>query len=237
MSESCLRTAACLDSDALAASRRRELDLPHERAAELGASAVEAIHNRSYRTGAGRQIDISRQIAAAKAARVSIPPDLEFPVRTSPPFPETATLEGDPMYDAHRRRDDYESSDWAILSPHVPVFRTDDGTALEEPWLLSVITCAAPVAKRVGQPRSAELLRARILRVLDIARAWGYESLVLGAWGCGAFGNDPKRTAEDFRSALEGPFTGAFRQVVFAITDWSPERRFLAPFRDTFAHA
>ena len=27
----------------------------------------------------------------------------------------------------------------------------------------------------------------------------------------------------------------AFADVVFAITDWSPERRFLGPFRDVFA--
>jgi uncharacterized protein (TIGR02452 family) len=146
-----------------------------------------------------------------------------------------ATLGGDPMYEAHRRRDDLESSDWAILSPDVPVFRADDGTTLQEPWLLSFITCAAPVASRVGQPRSGDLLEARILRVLAIAAARGYVSLVLGAWGCGAFANDPVRTARDFRAAFEGPFLGAFRHVVFAITDWSPERRFLAPFRDAFA--
>jgi hypothetical protein len=28
---------------------------------------------------------------------------------------------------------------------------------------------------------------------------------------------------------------GAFADVVFAITDWSPERRFLGPFRDLFS--
>jgi uncharacterized protein (TIGR02452 family) len=61
------------------------------------------------------------------------------------------------------------------------------------------------------------------------------ETLVLGAWGCGAFGNDPLRTARDFRSALEGAYAGGFREVVFAITDWSDERRFLGPFRDVFA--
>jgi uncharacterized protein (TIGR02452 family) len=57
---------------------------------------------------------------------------------------------------------------------------------------------------------------------------------VLGAWGCGAFGNDPNRTAVDFREALENEFRGAFFDIVFAITDWSPKRRFLGPFRDVF---
>ncbi|MGE3843072.1 MAG: TIGR02452 family protein, partial [Vicinamibacterales bacterium] len=52
------------------------------------------------------------------------------------------------------------------------------------------------------------------------------------AWGCGAFGNDPERTAADFRDALASEYAGAFDEVVFAITDWSTERRFLGPFRD-----
>jgi uncharacterized protein (TIGR02452 family) len=146
-----------------------------------------------------------------------------------------ATLEGDPMYRAHRLQLRYQSSDWAILSPDVPVFRTDDGTALDAPWPLGFLTCAAPYAPLVGRQRSAELLARRIARVLAIARAFAYDTLVLGAWGCGAFGNDPARTARDFHSALEGDFSGAFREVVFAITDWSPERRYLGPFRDVFA--
>ena len=145
------------------------------------------------------------------------------------------TLNGDPMYAVHRMRPKPDSTDWAIYSPDVPVFRTDDGTALEEPWLLSFITCAAPYAPSVGQPQSGNILQQRIIRVLSIARAYGYEALVLGAWGCGAFGNDPHRTALDFRKALETEFNGAFSDVVFAITDWSKEKRFIGPFCNVFS--
>lgn len=145
------------------------------------------------------------------------------------------TLVGDRMYQAHRKRSRPDSTDWAIYSPDVPVFRADNGRELERPWLLSFITCAAPYAPEMGQPESGDLLQQRIHRVLSIARAFGYSSLVLGAWGCGAFANDPARTARDFRAALEGQFSGAFSHVVFAIVDWSPERRFLRPFRDVFA--
>ena len=59
--------------------------------------------------------------------------------------------------------------------------------------------------------------------------------MVLGAWGCGAFGCDPARTAKDFRRALEGDFEGVFSDIVFAVTDWSTERKFLGPFRDAFS--
>jgi hypothetical protein len=48
--------------------------------------------------------------------------------------------------------------------------------------LLSLITCAAPVASRIGQPESGDLLQKRIHRVLAIAHAFGYSALVLGAW-------------------------------------------------------
>ena len=116
--------------------------------------------------------------------------------------------------------------------PALPVFRTDRGHALVRPWRLCFITAAAPVATRIGQPEAAALLKQRIHRVLAVSRAHGYRTLVLGAWGCGAFGNDPHQTAEDFRAALADEYVGAFRQVLFAISDWSPERRFLGPFRD-----
>jgi uncharacterized protein (TIGR02452 family) len=144
------------------------------------------------------------------------------------------TLVGDRMYDEHRKRPLPDSTDWAIYSPDVPVFRQDDGAELPQPWLLSFLTCAAPYAPAIGQPRAGDLLQQRVHRVLAIARSYGHGALVLGAWGCGAFGNDPQRTAMDFRQALEGEFWGVFSDIVFAITDWSPERRFLGPFRDVF---
>jgi len=145
------------------------------------------------------------------------------------------TLVGDPMYEEHLKRPLPDSTDWAIYSPDVPVFRLDDGTELPHPWLLSFITCAAPYGPTVGQPQSGDLLQKRMHRVLAIARSYGHSTLVLGAWGCGAFGNNPHRTAMDFRQALEDDYSGAFSDIVFAISDWSPERKYLGPFRDVFA--
>jgi uncharacterized protein (TIGR02452 family) len=145
------------------------------------------------------------------------------------------TLVDDPMYQEHRKRPQPDSTDWVIYSPDVPVFRRDDGMEWSHPWVLSFVTCAAPYAPAIGQPQAGDLLQKRIHRVLAIALAYGHATLVLGAWGCGAFANDPYRTATDFRQALENNYSGAFSDIVFAITDWSPERKFLAPFRDVFA--
>lgn len=128
-----------------------------------------------------------------------------------------ATLFGDPMYDFHRDNDPAASSDWAILSPGVPIFRNDAGMECDKPWSLSFLTCAAPYAPAIGRLDAEPMLRQRIHRVLSIARAYQYESLVLGAWGCGAFANDPIQTAKDFRTALEGDFAGAFAHVIFPL--------------------
>ncbi|WP_153555576.1 TIGR02452 family protein [Roseimaritima sediminicola] len=145
------------------------------------------------------------------------------------------TLVADPMYAFHRSNDPAASSDWAILSPNVPVFRDDAGMELDQPWRLSFLTCAAPYAPTIGRRDAEPMLRNRIHRVLSIAQAYEYESLVLGAWGCGVFANDPRQTALDFRAALEGEFAGTFGQVVFAIADWSDNRRFLRPFCEVFS--
>ena len=50
--------------------------------------------------------------------------------------------------------------------------------------------------------------------------------------GCGMFGSDPRATDKVFRGMLEGEFLGGFGEVIFAVTDWSPERKFLGPFAD-----
>jgi uncharacterized protein (TIGR02452 family) len=146
-----------------------------------------------------------------------------------------ATLEGDPMYEAHRKLEiPMASSNWIIRSPSVPVFRKDDGSPEDAPWNLTFLTCAAPFAPHVGQPRSHELLDTRIQRVLEVAASRGHTSLILGAWGCGAFQNDPEVVAGLFRKHLEN-FAGHFREIVFAVTDWSEERRRFGPFARALA--
>ncbi|MBL8743365.1 MAG: TIGR02452 family protein, partial [Myxococcales bacterium] len=44
--------------------------------------------------------------------------------------------------------------------------------------------------------------------------------LVLGAWGCGVFGNDPAMAADSFGTWLESSrFRASFARVVFAVYD------------------
>jgi hypothetical protein len=96
-----------------------------------------------------------------------------------------------------------------IYSPDVPVFRSDDGDLLEKPYNVSIITSPAVYAERVQLERRNEILPAmwsRILKVLSVGLLHGHDSIVLGAWGCGAFGNDPLEIAKLFHRALEENF-------------------------------
>ena len=148
-----------------------------------------------------------------------------------------ACLRTNPMYAFHCARHDPLYTDYVIYSPAVPVFRADDGTLLETPYTVGMITSPAVNAAALPPERNAEIGPAmwlRILKVLAAGIAHGHDSIVLGAWGCGAFGNDGAEIAELFRQALQENFRGAYRQVLFAILDWSREKRFIGPFQPAF---
>ena len=150
-----------------------------------------------------------------------------------------ACLEGQPYYEHHAKIDSMYSS-WLLYSPDVPVFRDDDGALLAEPWPCTFITGAAPMVKSLREQhpeRLAEVpgvMRERIARVLAVAAREGHASVVLGAWGCGAFGGDTESVAEIFKEALAGPFLGVFEEVVFAVLDATDDRRFIGPFERRF---
>ncbi|MBN1429806.1 MAG: TIGR02452 family protein [Anaerolineae bacterium] len=149
-------------------------------------------------------------------------------------------IANDPMYDFHRSRHDPMYIDYVIYSPDVPVIRTDDGNLLDQPYLCSFLTSPAVNAKVVLErtpQRHTEIraaMRSRIGKVLSVAALHRHDTLILGAWGCGAFGNNSSDVAEFFREALATRYKGVFALVIFAITDWSPNRRFIGPFEQAF---
>jgi uncharacterized protein (TIGR02452 family) len=139
----------------------------------------------------------------------------------------TCVREAPAFYAHHRAHRDPFYTDRVIHSPAVPVFRDDRGALLDTPYTTGFLTSAAPnasVVLRTAPERAAELpraLAARAERVLETATANGYRRLVLGAWGCGVFGNDPTQVAAAFRALLRdgGRFEGAFAHVVFGVLD------------------
>ena len=128
-------------------------------------------------------------------------------------------------------------SDYAVYSPGVPVIRDDDGKLLDAYYLCSFVTAPA-VNVGATRDRSRDAIRAemarRVRKVLAIAAGHGHDAVVLGAWGCGVFRNDPEEIAELFREALGGEFHGAFARVAFAVLDSSADGHFIGPFERRF---
>ncbi|MCX5063177.1 TIGR02452 family protein [Streptomyces sp. NBC_00201] len=139
-------------------------------------------------------------------------------------------LQAPEFYDHHRAHRGPFYTDRVIHSPTVPVFRDDRGRLLDEPCTAGFLTAAAPnagVIRRTTPERTGELPKAlgvRAERVLETAAAHGYPRLVLGAWGCGVFQNEPEQVAGAFRALLgpDGRFSRTFEHVVFGILDRTP---------------
>ncbi|KOX30760.1 hypothetical protein ADK67_09800, partial [Saccharothrix sp. NRRL B-16348] len=144
------------------------------------------------------------------------------------------------FYAHHRAHPELTYSDRVIYSPSVPVFRDDKGAFLPEPYRVSFLTAAAPNFGAIlrSQPEHAAavpvILQRRAARVLRVAAAHGHRRLVLGAWGCGVFGNDPAVVAAAFRASLRD--NRFFDDVVFAVLDRSRDTPVLAAFADAFSN-
>ncbi|MFB4308818.1 TIGR02452 family protein [Actinomadura sp. GTD37] len=151
----------------------------------------------------------------------------------------TSLLSAREFYDFHRTQGDLLYSDHMIYSPGVPVFRDDDGRLLDEPYGVAFLTSPAPNRGAVRDPAKAgripAVLRRRARKVLAVALANGHGRLVLGAWGCGVFRNDPAEVAEAFAEPLRpgGEFAGRFEHVAFAVWDTAEG----APSRTAFERA
>ncbi|MDT0331894.1 TIGR02452 family protein [Nocardiopsis lambiniae] len=142
------------------------------------------------------------------------------------------------FYAHHREERSLLYSDRVIWSPRVPVLCDDRGERLSEPPAVGFLTCAAP-NRRMIERNGAEdaraipgVLTARARGVLAVAAHHGVDVLVLGAWGCGVFGNRPEEVAAAFVEHLRGGFAGVFERVVFAVLD--RDERVRAAFTDRF---
>lgn len=127
-----------------------------------------------------------------------------------------------------------------IYSPNVPVFR-DDQDRFISPYEVSIITSPAVNAGAVAHNHPEDLdqiqptMQHRIRSVLAVAKHFGHSAIVLGAWGCGVFRNDPRNMADWFVDALteDGRFTGFFERVVFAVLDHEAETPTYSAFQNS----
>lgn len=115
----------------------------------------------------------------------------------------------------------------SIYTSRVLVFREseDQGYAFSPtPRFVSFIAAAAlkePTLTEAGTltPADYELTKAKIRQVLRVAITQGHDSVVLSAWGCGAYANPSRSVAQAFKEVLQGDdeFKGQLEFVEFAI--------------------
>lgn len=153
-------------------------------------------------------------------------------VRASTLYASLSSDAAKPYYDAHREAKDAWYSDRMIFTKHVVVFRDDVGNILKHPYRVSVVTAAAPnvraltkQGRKIDPEELEEILSSRLRKIFRIFTLEGLHTLVLGAWGCGVFGNHPNHVASIFAGLLEpayqyeaaGEFAGRFKHIRFAI--------------------
>jgi uncharacterized protein (TIGR02452 family) len=199
----------------------------HEESADASAARIAVLNFASARNAGGGYLGGARA-QEEDLCRVSA---LYTTLRQAPDYYAEHRASKDPLY-SHR----------VVYSPDVPVYRDVRYRLLDEPYPVTFLTSPAPNAGALAR-RSPdgiavlpEVLAERAARVLAVAAHHGCRSLVLGAWGCGVFRNDPRQVAAAFLEnlAAEGRFAGVFDDIVFAVLDKAAGRPNLAAFRGAF---
>lgn len=142
------------------------------------------------------------------------------------------------FYNDNIGNDNSHYNDSMIYSPNVVFFKDDDTfQPLDKPFSLSIITSPAPnlrspsTDQHLTDPKLPEIFRKRAIRIFEVARAHGHKNLILGAWGCGAFGNDPKMVSDAFKEAML--VVPGFENICFAVYDTGDCKNF-NHFTDAF---
>lgn len=135
------------------------------------------------------------------------------------------------FYAPHRAAHNPLHNDDIIYIKDVVVLKDDYYNVLSSPFRVDVITCAAPnlrenpsnrynrndgEAVHVSPEKLLELHLKRARKILSAAAANGAEVLILGAFGCGAFRNDPAVVAAAYQQVLP-QFLNHFKTVEFAV--------------------
>ena len=131
----------------------------------------------------------------------------------------------DQYYNRNKQLCDAHGSDSIAYHPGVVVFKDDElypNMLDEKDWCrVDVITCAAPNLRNeivVSEEEIYELHVNRGRRIIEAGIANQAEILILGAFGCGAFCNDPRIVASAYKYLLiEEGYAECFKEVIFAI--------------------
>ncbi len=148
-------------------------------------------------------------------------------------------------YDYNRSLETFMGSHALMIHPQVEIIKDENGFLLTETTIVAVMTCAAPMLtggmEGMTQKQYETMVYDRITGMLKVAAYLGYERLILGAFGCGAFGNDAAIVSDLFCKALkEFNFDGmresdVFRSIDFAVLSRSAQQYNFREFSRNFS--
>lgn len=155
----------------------------------------------------------------------------------------TQISHGEKYYKANEQFKSGLYTDHLIYSPAVPVIRDNSNDLLDEFWKVNFVTSPAVNVGRLKEEEPENLknvneyMKRRIEYILAVAVAKNTDALVLGAFGCGVFQNDPVKVADIFAEFLlpEGTYSQAFSAVDFAILSKNRESENLKAFKKVFS--
>ena len=110
-------------------------------------------------------------------------------------------------------------TDGMIFSENVKIIRDSNGNILDNPVLCDFITC--PAVNRyesffLGSKKLDTVMKRRIEKIVSFAESRHPELIILGAFGCGAFGNKRETVFPMFEEAVK-KYISLNTEVVFAV--------------------
>ncbi len=138
-------------------------------------------------------------------------------------------------YRENRAQSSMIYTDYGIYSPDVVFFRDGRFALTENPVKASVLTLPAVnmgqvMLKGEDIETAKQAMRRRMKLALAIFASQGAETLALGAYGCGVFGNDPEIIALWWKEILEEGMNKYFTSVFYAVLDHSKTGKCIAAF-------
>ncbi len=125
----------------------------------------------------------------------------------------------------------------AIYSPDVVFFRDGRFRLIQPAVKASVLTLPAVnmgqvLLKGEDATQAKQAMRQRMKLALAIFAEQGAKHLVLGAYGCGVFRNDPELVAAWWKELLEEGMYQYFETIVYAVFDRSKNEACISAFKE-----
>ena len=99
---------------------------------------------------------------------------------------------------------------------------------------LPAVNMGQVLLKGEDEQKAEEVMRRRMKLSLAIFARQKCEHLVLGAYGCGVFRNDPEKIAQWWKELFNEEFAGIFDTVLFAVLDHSSAGKCIGAFQKVF---